>query len=89
MKVRLCGKRLYATASVKYLRLKLDVNLSWQCQINELSIKLNRANALSRVSKVIDVIGKKEIETENTIKLNLYFAQYVECNNVILNKKQI
>ena len=89
MKVRLCGKRLYATASVKYLRLKLDVNLSWQCQINELSIKLNRANALSRVSKVIDVIGKKEIATENTIKLNLYFAQYVECNNVILNKKQI
>ena len=32
--------------SVKYLRVKIDTNLSWQCHVNDLSIKLNRANAL-------------------------------------------
>ena len=45
-KVRLCGKRLYPTESVKYLEIKIDANLSWQCQVNDLSVKLNRANAL-------------------------------------------
>ena len=46
LKVRLCGKRLYPTESVKYLGVKIVENLNWQCQVNDLSIKLNRANAL-------------------------------------------
>ena len=46
LKVRLCGKRLYPTESVKYLRVKMDANLNWQCQVNDLSVKLNRANVL-------------------------------------------
>ena len=46
LKVRLCGKRLYSTESVKYLGVKIDTNLSWQYHVNDLSIKLNRANAL-------------------------------------------
>ena len=32
--------------SVKTLGVKIDTNLSWQCHVNDLSIKLNRANAL-------------------------------------------
>ena len=40
------NKRLYPTESVKYLGVKIDANLNWQCQVNDLSIKLNRANAL-------------------------------------------
>ena len=28
LKIRLCGKRLYSTESVKYLGLKIDRNLS-------------------------------------------------------------
>ena len=41
-KVRVCGiKRLYLTESVKYLGVKIDTNLSWKCQVNNLSIKLN------------------------------------------------
>ena len=40
------GKRLYPTESVKYLGVKIDTNLSWQYHVNDLSIKLNRANAL-------------------------------------------
>ena len=46
LKIRLCGKRLYPTESIKYLGLKIDSNLIWQCQVNDLFIKLNRANTL-------------------------------------------
>ena len=45
LKIKLCGKILYPTKSVKYLGLKIDTNLSWQ-YVNDLSIKLNRASAL-------------------------------------------
>ena len=46
LKIKLCGKRLYPTESVKYVGVKIDTNLSWQYRVNNLSIKLNRANAL-------------------------------------------
>ena len=46
LKIKLFGKRLYPTESVKYLDVKIDANLSWQYHVNDLSIKLNRANAL-------------------------------------------
>ena len=45
LKIKLCGKRLYPTESVKYLGVKIDTNLSWQCHVNDLSIKLKRVNA--------------------------------------------
>ena len=43
LKIRLCCKRLCPTESFKYLRVKIDASLSWQCQVYDLSIKLNRA----------------------------------------------
>ena len=46
LKIKLCGERLYPTESVKYLVVKIDTNLNWQYHVNDLSIKLNRANAL-------------------------------------------
>ena len=46
LKIKLCSKRLYPTESVKYLGVKIDKNLSWEYHVNDLSIKLNRANAL-------------------------------------------
>ena len=46
LKIKLCSKRLYLTESVKYFGVKIDTNLSWQYHVNNLSIKLNRANAL-------------------------------------------
>ena len=39
LKIKLCG-------SVKYLDVKTDTNFSWKYHVNDLSIKLNRANAL-------------------------------------------
>ena len=46
LKIKLCGKILYPTESVRYLGMKIDTSLTWQQFINDLSIKLNRANAL-------------------------------------------
>ena len=46
LKIKICGERLYPTESVTYLGVKIDTNLSWQYHLNDLSIKLNRANAL-------------------------------------------
>ena len=46
LKIKLCGKRLYPTESVKYLGVKIDANLTWQHHVNDLSTKLNRANSL-------------------------------------------
>ena len=46
LKIKLSGKRLYPTESVKYLGVKIDTTLSWQYHVNDLSIKLNRANVL-------------------------------------------
>ena len=44
--IKLGGKILYPPESVKYLGVKIDANLSWQYYVTDLSIKLNRANAL-------------------------------------------
>ena len=45
LKIKLCGKRLYRTESVKYLGVKIDANFTLQFHVNDLPIKLNRANA--------------------------------------------
>ena len=45
LKIRLSGKSLYPTENNKYLGVKIDANLTWQCQVTDFSIKLNRANA--------------------------------------------
>ena len=46
LKIKLCGKTLYPIEIVKYLVVKIDTNLSRQYHVNDLSIKLNRANSL-------------------------------------------
>ena len=46
LKIKLYGKRLYPTESVKYVGVKTYTNLTWQYHVNDLSITLNRINAL-------------------------------------------
>ena len=67
LKVKLCGKRLYPTQSVKYLSVKIDTNLTWQHHVNDLSIKLNRADA--RLFKIRKYVSLKIIKS-------IYFAIY-------------
>ena len=46
------------TNSVKYLGIKIDENLNWHEQINNVAVKLNRANAM--LSKVRHFVQKKK-----------------------------
>ena len=46
---------LYTTNSVKHLGIKIDENLNWHEQINNVAVKLNRAYAmLSKVRNFVD-----------------------------------
>ena len=45
VKTKLCGTRLYFTESGTCVGVKIDTNLIWQHHVNDLSIKLNRADA--------------------------------------------
>ena len=38
LKIKLYGKILYPTESVKYLGVKIDTNLRWQYHINDLPL---------------------------------------------------
>ena len=51
LKLKLNGKRLYTTNSVKYLGVKIDEHLTWKPQIDGISTKLNKANAILCRSK--------------------------------------
>ena len=46
IKIKLNGKRLYTSQSVRYLGIKIDQNLNWKDHINDIAVKLKRANAL-------------------------------------------
>ena len=45
-KIKLNGKKPLLTNSVKHFVVKLDRQLSWRDHINEVAIKLNRANTM-------------------------------------------
>ena len=56
LKVKLNGKRVYETDSVKYLGIKIDKTLTWKQQINRVALKLNKANAMSsKLRHVLDI----------------------------------
>ena len=45
-KIKLTRKRLYPSQSVTNLGIKIDQDLNWKDHINDIAVKLNRANAL-------------------------------------------
>ena len=49
------------TNSVKYLGIKIDENLNWHEQINNVAVKLNRANAM--LPKVRHFVHKKTLKS--------------------------
>ena len=59
--LKLNGKMLYTTNLVKYLGIKTDKNLNWHEQINNVAVKLNRANAM--LSKVRHFVHKKTLKS--------------------------
>ena len=40
LKIKLNGKRLYETNSVKYLGIRIDNKLNWKAHINDTALKL-------------------------------------------------
>ena len=65
IKIKLNCKRLYPSKSVKYLGIKIDENLNWKQHIHDITIKLNRANAL--LSIIRNYVNKHILRT-------IYFA---------------
>ena len=53
LKIKLNGKRLYETDSVKYLGIQIDKRLTWKQYVNHVALKLNKANAmLSKLRRI-------------------------------------
>ena len=48
LKIKLNGKQLYETTSVKYFGIKIDSKLSWNIHIDDIAIKLIKANSISQ-----------------------------------------
>ena len=46
LNLKLNGKRLYPTNSVKDLGINNDENVNWKQQISDIAIKLNKANGI-------------------------------------------
>ena len=67
MKIKLYGKRLSPTDSVKCLGVKTDSKLNWKSHVNAIATKLNRANAM--LYKVRDFVNA------NILK-SIYYALF-------------
>ena len=58
MIIKLLGKRLEPSTSVKYLGIHIDHNLSWDCHIKEMNAKLSRTNGM--LSNLRHYVPKKD-----------------------------
>ena len=65
IKIKLSGKSLYPSNSIKYLGIKIDRLLHWHDQVNSITVKLNRANKL--LLKIRNYVNMKTLR-------NIYFA---------------
>ena len=65
IKIKLKGKRLYLSNSIKYLGVKIDRFLHWHDQGNSIAVKPNRASAL--LLKIRNYVNMKTLR-------NIYFA---------------
>ena len=81
LKIKLNGQKIYETESVKYLGIKIDRNLLWQDQINNVSIKLNKANAM--LSKIRHYVDRKTLKMiyHAIFESHLYYAYLVWTQN--------
>ena len=65
-KVKLTGKKLYPSNSVKYLGVRTDRFLHWYNQVNDIVVELNRANVLL-------------LKIRNYVKVKI-LKEYISCN---------
>ena len=81
LKLKLNGKRLYPTNSVKYLGINIDENLTWKQQISDIAIKLNKANGI--LSKLRHFIDRKTLKSiyHAIFEPHLYYSSLVWAQN--------
>ena len=65
LNIKLAGKKLFQTSSVKYLGIKIDANLNWKDHQNSIAIKLNKANAI--------LLKLRKYVNENILK-SIYYS---------------
>ena len=70
LKLKLNGKMLYPTNSMKYLGVKIDEHLTWTLQIDGIFTKLNKTNAI--LSKIRHFVDQKTLKT-------IYHAIFESC----------
>ena len=63
LKVKLNGKRLYESDSVKYLGIQIEkFSLTWKQKINQDAVKLNKINpAVSKLRHQLDVKCQRSV----------------------------
>ena len=96
LSIKLNGKTLSITPSVKYLGVKIDSNLNWKEQQNSVAIKLNKANAI--LSKLRHYVNQKTLRSiyfslfeSHTNYANIVWGQNIDSSNrlFLLQKKAI
>ena len=61
-KIKLNGKRLYETDSVKYLGIQIDKRLTWKRKMNHVALTLNKANdMLSKLRHILDIKNLRSV----------------------------
>ena len=77
LKMKLNGKNLYETDSVRYLGIKIDKRLTWKQQITHVALKLNKTNAM--LSKLRHVLNTKTLRSVYyaTFESHLCYASIV------------
>ena len=65
MKIKLSGKRLYSSNSIKYLGINIDRFLHCYDQVNSIPVKLNKSNTL--LLRIKNYVNMKRLR-------NIYFA---------------
>ena len=87
LKLKLNGKRLYPTNSVKYLGVKIDEHLTWKPHIDGISTKLNKANAM--LSKIRHFVDQKTLKAiyHAIFESHLYSSSLVWAQNFNSTKR--
>ena len=81
LKVKLNGKGIYETNTVKYLGIKIDKNLTWASHVNDVAVKFNKANAM--LSKVRHYVDRKTLKMiyHSIFESHLYYSSLVWAQN--------
>ena len=81
LKIKLNGKRLYETDSVRYLGIQIDKRLTLKQQINHLALKLNKANTmLSKLRHGLDIKTLRSVYYA-IFESHLFYASLVWAQN--------